>query len=435
MFEFQLDDGDTGGAKSKNTERLLDRFLTYVKIYTTSDENSETTPSTQRQFDLAKILAAELREMGWDGQVDQHGYVYAMIPENLPADHPASGQVPAVGFIAHMDTSPDAPGENVKPTVIRGYDGGDIVLSGDPSQVLRPHEISYLGRQKGKDLIVTDGTTLLGADDKAGVAEIMEAAQRWAEDDSLLHGPICIGFTPDEEVGRGADKFNVEGFGAKIAYTLDGSELGSIEKETFNAHGAVFTIKGYNVHPGTAKDKMINAIYALGEILQRLPEEMRPETTEKREGFLHPRLVSGTVDQCELHLLVRDFDMSKSATKIKLLEQIRDEVSERLPKVDISLDIKERYLNMGPKVDEDPRIIAFAMEACRNAGIEPKIEVIRGGTDGARLSYMGILTPNVFTGGCNYHSVREWASLDDMEAATQVILGIASLWVEKSAGE
>jgi tripeptide aminopeptidase len=433
MFEIQFDDGDGGGTKNALTERLLERFISYVKIHTTSDENSETTPSTQRQFDLARILTSELREMGLDAQVDQHGYVYTIIPENLPADHPASGKVPAIGFIAHMDTSPDASGENVKPMVIRGYDGSDIVLSGDPNQVLRPSEISYLGSQQGKDLIVTDGTTLLGADDKAGVAEIMEAAQRWSEDDSLLHGPICIGFTPDEEIGRGADKFNVEGFGATIAYTLDGSELGTIEKETFNAHGAVYTIKGYNVHPGSAKDKMINAIYAIGEILQRLPEDMRPETTENREGFIHPRLVTGNIDECEIHLLVRDFDMEQSRAKIKLLEQIRDEVKARLPKVEISLDVKERYLNMGPKVDEDPRIVEFALEACRKAGIEPKVDVIRGGTDGARLSYMGILTPNVFTGGCNYHSVREWASLDDMESATQVLMNIATLWVEKGA--
>ncbi len=419
--------------RDPRTERLLERFLRYVKVHTTSDETSKTCPSTARQFDLARLLVDELKAMGLEARVDDNGYVYATLPSNLPSDHAAHGRVPAVGLIAHMDTSPDAPGLDVKPQVIRNYDGGDIRLPGDPSQVIRVAETPPLADQIGKDLITSDGTTLLGADNKAGVAEIMEAVQRLVEDPSILHGTLRVAFTPDEEIGRGADKFDVEGFGARIAYTLDGDVLGKIEKETFNAHAATFVLKGYNVHPGSAKDKMANTIYAVAEIIRRLPEEMRPETTEDRQGFLHPHKIEGTVDRCTLRLLVRDHDMEKSQEKIRLLETIRDEVRELLPKVEIELRVKESYRNMGPKVDEDPRIVEVAMEACRAVGVEPFLDVIRGGTDGARLSYMGIPTPNIFTGGFNYHSVREWASLPDMEKATQVAMKIAELWVARAA--
>jgi tripeptide aminopeptidase len=418
--------------QAASTQRLLERFIRYVKIHTTSDEDSETCPSTDCQLELARLLASELEFLGLGARLDKHGYVYAILPENLPDDHPAKGKVPPIGFIAHMDTSPDAPGENVKPQVHRNYPGGDIALPGDSAQVIRVADTPVLEQHIGDDIITSDGTTLLGADDKAGVAEIMEALQRLTEDPSIPHGTICIGFTPDEEVGRGADKFDVAGFGAKIAYTMDGGELGKVEKETFNAHAAVFRLKGYNVHPGTAKDKMVNTLYAAAEIIGRLPEDMRPETTEDRQGYLHPRLINGTVDECTLHLLVRDFDMDASAKKIRFLEQVLEEVRQKYPKTEITLDIKERYLNMRPKVDENPRIIAIAMEACRRAGVEPQLDVIRGGTDGARLSYMGILTPNIFTGGVNYHSVREWVPLQAMEKATQVILKIAELWVAEA---
>ncbi|MBD3237825.1 MAG: peptidase T [Candidatus Eisenbacteria bacterium] len=414
-----------------STDRLLERFVRYCKIHTTSDEDSPTTPSTRWQIDLAKLLRAELDEMGLTARLDEHGYVYAILPENLPDDHPAKGKVPAIGFIAHMDTSPDAPGKDVEPQVHRNYQGGEITLPGDPPQVLSPQDTPQLKDHIGDDIITSDGTTLLGADDKAGVAEIMEAVERMIGDPSILHGPICIGFTPDEEVGRGADQFDVDGFGARIAYTMDGGELGKIEKETFNAHSATFKLKGYNVHPGQAKDKMVNTLYAAAEIIRRLPEDARPETTEGRQGYLHPRLINGSVDACTIHLLVRDFDIDASAKKILLLERIVDEVRARFPKTEIELEVKERYLNMGPKVDENPRIVEIALEAARRAGIEPKPSVIRGGTDGARLSYMGILTPNIFTGGVNYHSVREWVPLQAMEKATQVIVEIAKLWVEE----
>jgi len=412
-----------------STERLLQRFIRYAKIYTTSDETSDTVPTTQRQFDLARLLATELEEMGVPARVDDKGYVYAHVAENLPEDHPASGKVPAIGFVAHMDTSPDAPGEAVQPIVHRGYDGQDLVLPGDPQQVLRPEDMPELKSQVGKDLITSDGTTLLGADDKAGIAEIMEGVQRLMESPERLHGSISIAFTPDEEVGRGANHFDVDGFGARIAYTLDGDVLGKIEKETFNAHAATFKLGGYNVHPGSAEVKMINTLYAAAEIIRRLPENMRPETTEKREGYIHPRAIEGGVDRCTIRLLIRDHDLEESKRKIALLERIRDEIRDLFPKVTIDLEIKESYLNMGPKIDEDPRILNVAMEACRQVGVEPFLDVIRGGTDGARLSYMGVPTPNLFTGGFNYHSVREWASLQDMEKATQMLMKIAELWV------
>ncbi|MCK4304992.1 MAG: peptidase T [Candidatus Eisenbacteria sp.] len=414
------------------TERLLERFLKYVRVHTTSDENSTTCPSTSRQLDLAQILRSELQKLGLEARLDEHGYVYATLPANLPNGHPACGKVPTIGFIAHMDTSPDAPGHDVKPQVHRNYDGTDIVLPGDPSQVIRVAETPPLKDQIGKDVITTDGTTLLGADDKAGIAEIMEAVERMTADPSLLHGQIRIAFTPDEEIGRGADRFDVSGFGAQAAYTLDGEVLGKIEKETFNAHAATLRIKGYNVHPGTAKDKMINSIYAAAEIIHRLPVDMRPETTEGREGYIHPRAIEGTVDSCTIHFLIRDHDIEESKRKIKLLEGIRDEVGKLLPKVAIELEVKESYLNMGTKVDENPRIVEIAMEACREIGVEPFLDVIRGGTDGARLSYMGLPTPNIFTGGFNYHSLREWASLQDMEKATQVVMRIAQLWVKEA---
>jgi tripeptide aminopeptidase len=414
------------------TERLLERFIRYAQVHTTSDENSLSFPSTARQLNLARLLIAELKALGVTARLDGNGYVYAMLPENLPAGSAARGKAPAIGFIAHMDTSQDAPGENVKPLVHRAYAGGDIVLPGDPKQVILAAENPGLVRCAGHDIVTSDGTTLLGADDKAGVAAIMDAIERWRADPSIPHGAIAIAFTPDEEVGRGVDRFDVPGFGATIAYTLDGEELGKIEKETFNAHAAIFRLQGYNIHPGTAKDRMVNTLYAAAEIIRRLPEDMRPETTEKRQGYIHPRAIDGTVDACTIHLLIRDFDMNESKAKIALLEKVRDEVAALLPKTKIALEVTESYLNMGPKVDEDPRILEIAMEATRRVGVEPHLDVIRGGTDGARLSYMGILTPNVFTGGANYHSVREWVSLQAMEKATQVIHEIAKLWVERA---
>ncbi len=415
-----------------NTERLLERFMRYARIHTTSDENSETFPSTSRQLDLARVLESELKSLGLSPHLDANGYVYAEIPSNLPPEHPARTRVPAIGFIAHMDTSPDAPGRGVKPIVHRKYAGGDIVLPGDPEQVIRVADSPELAEHIGHDIVTSDGTTLLGADDKAGIAEIMEAAERIVGDSSFLHGPIWIAFTPDEEVGRGVDRFDLKAFPARIAYTLDGETRGLIEKETFNAHAATFRLEGYNVHPGTAKDLMVNTLYAASEIIRRIPEHMRPETTAERQPYLHPRAIEGGVDACTIHLLVRAFAMSESQELIRLLERIRGEVQAIFPKTKIRLEVKESYLNMGPKIDEDPRIMEIAMEASRRIGVEPKTHAIRGGTDGARLSYMGVPTPNLFTGGANYHSVREWASLNVMEEAVRLIREIAELWVERS---
>ena len=416
-----------------STDRLLSRFERYVRIHTTSDESSSTFPSTSRQLDLARVLASELEALGLAPRLDENGYVYAQIPENLPAGHPARGRVPAVGFIAHMDTSPDAPGRNVKPVVHRQYAGGDIVLPGDPEQVIRVADTPVLAEHQGHDIITSDGTTLLGADDKAGIAEIMEAAERIVGDPALLHGPIWIAFTPDEEIGKGVDRFDLNVFKAKIAYTLDGETRGLIEKETFNAHAATYHLEGYNVHPGTAKDKMVNTLYAAAEIIRRLPPDARPETTAGRQPYLHPRAIDGVVDRCTIHLLVRAFETAESQRLIRLLESIRGEVQSAFPKTRIRLEVKESYLNMGPKVDEDPRIMEIALEACRRAGVKPETHAIRGGTDGARLSYMGVLTPNIFTGGANYHSVQEWVSLQVMEEAVKVIQEITRLWVERSA--
>ncbi len=414
------------------TERLLARFIRYAQIETTSDESSATSPSSRTQLELGRVLRDELAALRVPARHDEHGYLYAWLPDNLPPGHPARGQVPAVGFIAHLDTSQDAPGGNVRPQVHRGYAGGDIVLPGDPSQVIRAAETPELAAHVGHDIVTSDGTTLLGADDKAGVAAIMEAVTRWQEDPRQLHGPIAIAFTPDEEVSRGTDHFDVPGFGAHIAYTMDGGTLGKIEKETFNAHAATFRLTGYNVHPGTAKGKMVNTLYAAAELIRRLPEEMRPETTEGRQGYLHPRAIDGVVDRCTLKLLIRDFDLSGSREKINLLERIRTEVAGLFPHTRIDLDVQETYLNMGPCIDRDPRILQIAMEACRHIGVAPWLDVIRGGTDGARLSFQGILTPNLFTGGANYHSVREWVSLQAMEKAAQLILEIAVLWTEAS---
>jgi tripeptide aminopeptidase len=419
--------------RAPETERLLERFVRYAKIHTTSEEDVPTIPSTARQFDLARVLERELASLGLETRLDAHGYVYGFLPGNLPAGHPASGRAPAIGFVALMDTSPDAPGENVKPVVHRAYAGGDIVLPGDPRQVIRPADTPALALHAGDDIVTSDGTTLLGADDKAGIAEIMEACERIVRDPGILHGPLCVAFTPDEEVGRGADAFDVAGFRARIAYTLDGETLGRVQNETFNAHDAIFTLTGYNVHPGTAKGRMVNTLYAAAELLRRVPADMRPETTAGREGYLHPHVIDGCVGRCTLRLLVRDFDLEGSAEKIRLLERIRDEVRAQFPRVEIELTVRERYLNMRPKLDENPRVVEVAFEACRRAGVEPHLEVIRGGTDGARLCYMGILTPNIFTGGENYHSVREWVSLQAMEKAVQVVIEIARRWAAEPA--
>ncbi len=414
-------------------ETVLDRFLRYVKIDTQSAEGVEDFPSTAKQFDLLKLLRDELGELGLEEiELDKYGYVTATLPANLPPDHPDLSAVPTVAFLAHVDTSPDVTGKDVKPQIHKNYQGGDIQLPGDPEQVIRAADNPQLKTAVGCDIVTTDGTTLLGADDKAGIAEIMTAMDRLLSDKTLYHGPIKVGFTPDEEVGRGVDFFDVEKFAADIAYTLDGSVLGEIEDETFNASGATFKIQGINVHPGYAKGKMVNALRVAADIVSRLPFDASPETTEKREGYLHPHGIEGGTDQAVLKVLIRDFDVEGMEDKGKQLAVIRDEVAAAWPGAKIDLEIKESYLNMRLKLDEDPRAVDYAMEAIRRAGFKPHKELIRGGTDGARLCYMGLLTPNVFAGGVNFHSKLEWIPVQWMEAAAETIVQIAGVWLEKS---
>jgi len=417
-------------------KELLERFLRYVAIDTASDEESESCPSTEKQKDLARLLVRELEEVGCERvRMDDCAYVYGFLPERLPAGHPAAGKVPAVGLIAHMDTYPNTPGGGVKPRIIEEYDGGPITLPGAPDVVLDPAANPNLERCRGKTVITTDGTTLLGADDKAGIAEIMTALSWLRRHPEVPHGPLSIAFTPDEEIGRGADHFDVEGFGARYAYTLDGSDLGEIEDETFCADSVTVTIEGYDVHPGYAKDKLVNAIRVASAIVDNLPERYLPETTEGREPYLHPYTISGDVSKVEMKVLARAFTVEELHRREDALRTVVAAVNERFPKAKITVDVQESYRNMAYKIAEDPRVLEYALEAVRRAGLEPQRHAIRGGTDGSRLSFMGILTPNVFAGGQNFHSIREWVCLEWMEKAVEVTLQLLQVWVERSAGE
>jgi len=407
------------------TREVVERFLRYVRIDTQSKEDVEDDyPSTKKQFDLLNLLVDELNEMGMqDVEIDEYGYVTATLPSNLEDGKDA----PAIGFLAHVDTSPEAPGKGVNPVIHTNYQGGGIVINETKGLVLKPKENPVLNDNIGNDIITSDGNTLLGADDKAGVAEIMTALNHLIRHPEITHGKIRIGFTPDEEVGNGTKYFDVEKFGADFAYTIDGSVLGEVENENFNAAMGIFRLKGYNVHPGYAKDKMRNSIRALGDVITRLPRDMAPETTEKREGYLHPHHSKGSVDYSEIKVLIRDFENNGMEEKRAILERIRDEVGEMNPGVDVELEIKDSYKNMRVQINKDPRVMDFTIEAVKMAGIEPKINIIRGGTDGARLSYRGLPTPNIFTGGRNFHSIKEWIPIQAMEKAVEVILNIAKL--------
>jgi len=412
-------------------KQLFDTFLRYVKVDTRSDESSETSPTTEKQKDLSRMLADELKELGCDdAEMNEWGYVIATIPENLPADHPAAGKVPAIGLIAHVDTYFGTSGKDVKPQIIESYDGSDIELN--PEQVLKTADNPNLKKCVGHTLIHTDGTTLLGADDKAGVAEIMTAVAWMKDHPEFLHGPICIGFTTDEEVGRGTEHFDVEAFGADYAYTLDGSDLGEIEDETFCADTANVTIGGHDVHPGYAKDKLVNALRVAAAIIEGIDERWLPETTEEREPYLHPYIASGDVTKVDLKVLVRAFSVEKLTQRENHLKEVVAAVEERFPKAKISIEFDESYRNMSYKIREDPKVLDYALEAVERIGVTPIRQAIRGGTDGARLSYMGLLTPNVWAGGQNFHSVREWVSLEWMTSAVQATLEILTVWVEKS---
>jgi tripeptide aminopeptidase len=402
---------------------VLDRFLRYVRIDTTSDSDSETYPSTAKQRDLGELLARELRELGLDEvEFTEHGYVFATV----------SGSAgPTVGLIAHMDTSADESGTNVQPQVISNYDGGDIVLPGDPRKVLRADENPLLAERAGHDIVTTDGTTLLGADDKAGVAEIMGAVAYLVQHPEVEHAPIRVGFTVDEEVGRGVDHFDIDGFGADFAYTLDGSELGRIDDETFSASEVRIRIEGHSVHPGTSKGKMVNAIKLAARLVERLPRDsLSPETTEAREGFVHPHRITGTTAEAELRFIARDFDAAKLEEHEQLLRQLADELAAEEPRAHVTVSVEESYRNMKEFLDADPAVTEAADEAARRVGLVPWREPIRGGTDGAMLSARGLLTPNIYTGAHQFHSVLEWASVQDMAASAATIVELVKLWAE-----
>ena len=404
-------------------EDVLERFLRYVRIDTQSDDDSETYPSTAKQRDLGELLARELREVGVDNvEFTEHGYVFATLPGSAG---------PTVGLIAHMDTSSDESGTDVRPQVIRDYDGGDIVLPGDPRKVLRASENPILAERAGHDIVTTDGTTLLGADDKAGVAEIMGAVAYLAAHPEIEHAPIRVAFTVDEEVGRGVDHFDIEEFGADFAYTLDGSELGRIDDETFSASDVRIRIEGHGVHPGTSKGKMVNAIKLAARIVERLPpDSLSPETTEGREGFVHPHRITGTTAEAELRFIARDFDASKLEEHEQLLRTLADEVAAEEPRAYVTVTVEESYRNMREFLDADPAVTEAADEAARRVGLEPWRDPIRGGTDGAMLSARGLLTPNIYTGAHQFHSVLEWASVQDMAMSAATIVELVKVWAE-----
>jgi tripeptide aminopeptidase len=410
------------------THTVTERFLRYVVIDTQSDPASSTCPSTEKQKDLGRLLATELREIGLsDAHLDDNGYVYATIPANTDK------KVPVICFCSHMDTSPDCTGANVRPQVVRNYQGGDIVLPADPSQVIRFNEHPALANQIGHDIITTDGTTLLGADNKAGVAEIMDAVHFLVKNPQVKHGTIKILFTPDEEIGRGVDKADLKKLGAEFAYTIDGESAGQIEDETFSADAAIVTIEGVSTHPGFAKGKMEHAIKIAAAIVERLPKNTcSPETTEGREGFLHPIGLSGTLEAATLGLIVRDFTEDGLRKKEHLLEGIVKEVMADYPRSTARIEIKQQYRNMKQVIDRHPEIVDYAIEAIRRAGLTPVKTSIRGGTDGSRLSFMGLPCPNIFAGEHAFHSRLEWVSRQDMEKAVQTIVHLAMIWEERA---
>ncbi len=407
---------------------VLERFLRYVRIDTTSDQDSNTYPTTAKQRDLGELLERELRDLGLDGvELTEHGYVFATVPGTTG---------PTVGLIAHMDTSEDESGTNVQPQVVEKWDGSDIVLPGDSDKVLRASENPILAARIGHDIVTTAGTTLLGADDKAGVAEIMGAVAYLMAHPEIEHAPIRVGFTVDEEVGRGVDHFDIDDFGADFAYTLDGAEVGRIDDETFSASEVRIRIEGLSVHPGTSKGKMVNAIKLGARLIAQLPEDERsPETTEGREGFVHPHRFTGTTAEAELRFIARDFDAAKLEEHEQLLRKLADDIAAEEPRARVTVTVEQQYRNMKEFLDEDPSVTEAAEEAARRLGVEPWREPIRGGTDGAMLSARGLLTPNIYTGGQQFHSVLEWASVQDMALSAATIVELAKLWAEPKWAE
>lgn len=401
---------------------VIDRFLKYVTFDTQSDENTGVTPSTAKQMVFAKYLQQELQELGLEEiSLDENGYLFATLPANI--DRP----VPVVGFIAHMDTSPDMSGENVKPRIVENYDGTDIVLCNKENIVLSPSQFPELLDHKGEDLIVTDGHTLLGADDKAGIAEIVSAVAYLKEHPEIKHGKIRIGFNPDEEIGLGAHKFDVQKFGAKWAYTMDGGEVGELEFENFNAAAAKIVIKGRNVHPGYAKNKMINSMLVANEFMSMLPADETPATTEGYEGFYHLVGMKGEVEQSELSYIIRDHDREKFESRKAFVADCANKINAKYGSEIVAVELKDQYYNMRQEVEPLMHIIDIAFGAMKEAGVEPKVKAIRGGTDGAQLSFKGLPCPNIFAGGLNFHGRYEFVPVQSIEKAVKVIVKIAEL--------
>ena len=404
--------------------RAYERFLKYVRVYTTSSETSETHPTTARQFDLARQLEAEMRELGLEGvRVDRHGYVYGFLPAT-----PGCEAKPAIGLIAHMDTSPDAPGENVNPQIYKNYDGGDVVFPAT-GEVMAVASFPELANWKGQTLITADGTTLLGADDKAGVAEILTAVERIVAE-GRPHGRVCVGFTPDEEVGQGADLFDVEGFGADYAYTVDGGDVGELEYQNFNAAAAVFTVHGFSVHPGSAKGLMKNAQVMAMELHALLPENETPATTEGTEGFYHLTSMTGQVAQAKLGYIVRDHDKQKFEARKHFLQEVADRMNRKYGPGTVELELRDSYYNMEEQIKPHFHLIENAQKAIQAAGLTPRIVPIRGGTDGARLSYMGLPCPNLGTGGFNFHGPCEYITAEKMDQSVEIVLNILDIYAE-----
>ena len=405
-----------------NKQHILDRFLRYVTVDTESDPNSNTTPSSEKQWVLAKQLAEELEQIGMtEVSIDENAYVMATLPSN--ADH----EVPAIGFISHFDTSPDFTAANVKPQIIEHYDGKDIVLNKEQNIILSPNYFEYLLLYKGQTLITTDGTTLLGADDKAGVCEIVSAMEYLIQHPEIKHGPIKVGFTPDEEIGRGAHKFDTKKFGAQWAYTMDGSQIGELEYENFNAAIAVITIKGKIVHPGYAKGKMVNSMYYAQRFIDALPKDQTPETTEGYEGFYHLYSMEGKVEQTILKYIIRDHDLKQFNDRKSTIKALVKQMNNSQSKATFEAVVTDQYFNMKEKVSPVMHIVDIAEEAMTSLGITPIIKPIRGGTDGSQLSYMGLPCPNIFAGGHNFHGRYEYVPLESILSATQVICKIAEL--------
>jgi len=406
---------------------VAERFLNYVKVDTQSDPNSATFPSTEKQKNLAKILVSELTDMGIDCELDVYGYAYATIPSNSNKD------VPVICFCSHMDTSPDCSGENVKPIVHTNYNGQDLILPEDNTQIISPKNHPDLLNQIGNDIITADGTTLLGADNKAGVAEIMDAAYQLVNNPEIKHGTIKILFTPDEEIGRGVEHVDLKKLGATFAYTMDGESLGTLENETFSANALHLKINGVSTHPGFAKNKMESAIKIASQIISSLPKDfLSPESTENKEGFVHPVSITGGIEEAKISFIIRDFDSSKLSQHENVIKTIAENVMLQFPHSTFSVEIIEQYRNMKEILDNYPQVVEYAKQAIERVGLDAKLSSIRGGTDGSRLSFMGLPCPNIFAGEHAFHSKHEWVSIQDMEKAVQTILHLAIIWEEKS---